>query len=131
MRHHLTPLIPAFRMAKHFLVFIDGRWQRTNRLPLAKVAPPEPHEIRWRIRGWDYVVCARKRIWRLPHTNGRGVQKTWKEVLIQERRVGYKGIDLWRDGVCCYFSLRQLRGLLVRQQPHAEEAETPVIEALR
>ena len=118
-------------MAKHFLVFIDGRWQRTNRLPVAKVAPPEPHEIRWRIRGWDYVVCARKRIWRLPHVNGRGVQKTWKEVLIQERRVGYKGIDLWRDGVCCYFSLRQLRGLLVRQQPHVAEAAPLVIEALR
>lgn len=118
-------------MGQHFLVFIAGRWVRTNRLPVPKVPPPEPHQIRWNIRGWEssYCVCSRNRIWRKPHTTlvegARPRRKGWKEVLIQERRPGYKGVDLWRDGHCFYFSLVALRRLLQRVHPTESAADVP------
>ena len=112
-------------MGQQYLVFIGGRWVRTNRLPVAKVPSPEPHQIRWHIRGWEsfYCVCSRRRIWRMPQVvlaSGHTRRKGWKEILIQERRPGYKGVDLYRNGVCHYFSLPQLRGLLIRLPPQQE-----------
>jgi hypothetical protein len=103
-------------MAKHFLVFLNGVWHRTNRLPVAKVAPPQEHQVKWVIHGWDqYVVCERKRLWRVPHINAQGRRKTWKEVLLIEKNEGYKGVNLWRDGIRHYYSVAQLRRLLRRK----------------
>ena len=102
-------------MPKHFLIFINGTWCRTNRLPVAKVAAPEQHQIKWLIKGWsEYVICERKRLWRMPHVNAQGRRKGWKQVLIIEKQEGYKGVNFWRTGTRHYFSIIQLRGLLVR-----------------
>lgn len=103
-------------MPKHYLVFINGAWHRTNRLPTAKVAPPEPHQIKWLLDGWsgEYCICERRRLWRMPHVNGQGRRKGWKEVLLIERTEGYKGANLWRDGVRHYYCVNKLRRLLRR-----------------
>ena len=106
-------------MAKHFLVFLNGVWHRTNRLPVAKVLPPNEHQVKWLIRGWnEYVVCERRRLWRMPHTNAQGRRKGWKEVLLIEKNEGYKGVNLWRDGIRFYYSVAQLRRLLCRNPTH-------------
>ena len=102
-------------MPKYFLIFINGTWCRTNRLPTAKVAAPEPHQIKWLIKGWgEYVICERKRLWRMPHVNRQGRRKGWKEVLLIEKQEGYKGVNFWRNGARHYFSIIQLRRLLNR-----------------
>lgn len=102
-------------MAKAYLIFIDGRWVRTNRLPTRKVAPPSAQQVKWLIEGWhEYVVCERKRLWRIPHTNAQGRQKSWREILLIEKHEGYHGVNLWRAGVRHYYSVRQLRRLLRR-----------------
>lgn len=100
-------------MPKHFLVFVNGVWHRTNRLPVAKVLPPGEHQVQWLIRGWEeYVVCDRRRLWRMPHVNAHGRRKNWKEVLLIEKNTGYKGVNLWRGGVRHYYSVIHLRALL-------------------
>ena len=102
-------------MANHFLIFINGVWHRTNRLPVAKVLPPYEHQVKWLIRGWDeYVVCERRRLWRMPHTHAQGRRKGWKEVLLIEKNEGYRGVNLWRNGVRHYYSLFQLRRMIQR-----------------
>ncbi|AWM32129.1 hypothetical protein DDQ68_04560 [Hymenobacter nivis] len=102
-------------MPKHFLVFLNGAWHRTNRLPVPKVAPPEAHQIKWLIRGWDeYIVCERNKLWRLPHTNSQGRGKGFKQILSIEKRDGYRSFNLWKDDKRCYYSVIQLRRLLIR-----------------
>ena len=102
-------------MAKHFLVFLNGVWHRTNRLPVAIVLPPNENQVKWLIRGWDeYVVCERRRLWRMPHINAQGRHKGWKEVLLIEKNEGYKGVNLWREGKRHYYSVVQLRRMLQR-----------------
>lgn len=107
-------------MPKHFLVFLNGAWHRTNRLPVPTIAPPAAHQIKWLIRGWEeYVVCDRNRLWRQPHLNAQGRRKAWKQLLLIEKNEGYKGVNFWRDGIRHYYSLPQLRRLLQRNPAHA------------
>ena len=104
-------------MSKHYLVFINGAWHRTNRLPTKKYAPPEPWQVKWLIQGWEdeYCVCTRRLLWRMPHVNAQGRRKGWRQILLIEKHEGYKGFNFWRDGTRYYYSVRQLRQMLVRQ----------------
>ena len=56
----------------------------------------------------------RKRLWRMPHVNGQERRKRWKQVLLIEHTEGYKGANLWRDGVRHYYCVNKLRRLLRR-----------------
>jgi hypothetical protein len=51
----------------------------------------------------------------MPHVNAQGRRKGWREVLLIEKNEGYKGVNLWRDGVRHYYSVVQLRRLLQRK----------------
>lgn len=100
-------------MAQHYLVFINGAWHRTNRLPTKKYPPPEPWQVKWLIRGWEqYLICERRLLWRVPHINGQGRRKPWRQVLLIQKHEGYKGVNLWRNGRSVYFSVVALRRLL-------------------
>lgn len=110
-------------MARAYLIFVGGQWVRTNRLPTKKVAPPSAEQIKWLIDGWpEYVVCERKRLWRMPHVNAQGRRKQWREILLIEKNEGYLGVNLWRDGVRYYISVRQLRRLLRRNLAYEQVA---------
>ena len=110
-------------MAKAYLVFSGGQWVRTNRLPTKKVAPPAAGQIKWLIDEWpEYVVCERKRIWRIPHLNAQGRRKTWREILLIEKNEGYHGVNFWRAGVRYYYSVKQLRRMLRRNPTYAPAA---------
>jgi len=98
---------------------MDGAWHRTNRLPVKSLAPPTADQIKWLIRGWgEYVICDRKRLWRMPHVNGQGRNKSWKQVLLIQKKEGYTGANFWRDGVRYYYSIPQLRRLLSKNSAY-------------
>jgi hypothetical protein len=54
----------------------------------------------------------------MPHVNAQGRRKGWKEVLLIEKNEGYKGVNLWRNGIRHYYSVAQLRRMLRRNPNH-------------